>query len=234
METWKKRISASSHKESEDRFMADRNTFYIAYGSNLNVEQMQHRCPTATVYGKGKIMDYRLTFKTMGACAYATIEPCEGDYVPVAVWCIQGKDEKSLDRYEGYPLHYKKGTVKVVLDYETIIGMVYIMNHKAVYALPDRRYFSSVESGYQSFGLDKSKLHRAWCRIETGYDGCSEILRFYRRKIGLTQIQLAEQTGIPVRSIQKYESGERMLEKAHADAVLRLADVLGISPYLLA
>lgn len=214
--------------------MIVKNTFYIAYGSNLNIVQMQHRCPTAKIYGKGKLMDYRLTFKTMGACAYATIEPCEGEYVPVAVWCIQGEDEKSLDRYEGYSSHYKKDTVEVVLDCETIEGMVYVMNHKAVYALPDRRYFACVESGYQSFGLDKTKLYRAWCRIETGHDRGSEILKFYRKKAGLTQKQLAEQTGIPVRSIQKYESGERMLEKAHADVVLRLADVLGIPPHLLA
>lgn len=27
--------------------------FYIAYGSNLNIEQMSQRCPTATIWKKG-------------------------------------------------------------------------------------------------------------------------------------------------------------------------------------
>ena len=29
------------------------NKFYIAYGSNLNLEQMANRCPTARVVGAG-------------------------------------------------------------------------------------------------------------------------------------------------------------------------------------
>ena len=89
---------------------------YVAYGSNLNVLQMNRRCPEAKVYGVGKILNYRLAFKTMGAYAYATIEPCVGEYVPVALWCISGRDEANLDRYEGYPIHYVKNTVEVVMD----------------------------------------------------------------------------------------------------------------------
>ena len=35
--------------ETEDTMNKDR--LYIAYGSNLNLEQMKHRCPTAEVVG---------------------------------------------------------------------------------------------------------------------------------------------------------------------------------------
>ena len=37
--------------------------FYVAYGSNLNIRQMKHRCPTAKLYGTGEIKDYELQFK---------------------------------------------------------------------------------------------------------------------------------------------------------------------------
>ena len=63
-----------------------KSTLYAAYGSNLNLAQMEARCPGARVLGAGKISGYRLAFKRVGVCAFATIEPCQGDYVPVGVW----------------------------------------------------------------------------------------------------------------------------------------------------
>ena len=36
---------------------------YIAYGSNLNREQMAKRCPDAKVIGSGMLKDYELLFR---------------------------------------------------------------------------------------------------------------------------------------------------------------------------
>ncbi|MEY8331483.1 gamma-glutamylcyclotransferase family protein [Lachnospiraceae bacterium 48-33] len=80
--------------------------YYIAYGSNLNIRQMEARCPSARVHHVGRIPDYELVFKALGVCAYATIKPCKGVYVAVAVWRISPQDELNLDRYEGFPSHY--------------------------------------------------------------------------------------------------------------------------------
>ena len=78
--------------------------YYIAYGSNLSVGQMAYRCPDAKVIGTAVIKDYALLFK---GCA--TIEQRKGKKVPVLIWEISPSDEKSLDRYEGYPnFYYKK------------------------------------------------------------------------------------------------------------------------------
>ena len=46
---------------------------YVAYGSNLNLEQMARRCPKAKVVGIGNLKDYQLTFRRV-----ATIEPEKG------------------------------------------------------------------------------------------------------------------------------------------------------------
>ena len=37
--------------------------YYIAYGSNLNIDQMSYRCPGAKVVGTSKIPDFELLFK---------------------------------------------------------------------------------------------------------------------------------------------------------------------------
>ena len=65
---------------------------YIAYGSNLNLEQMKFRCPTAKLVGKGVVENYELQFKGMPHCSYATITPCSGKSVPVALWELQPRD----------------------------------------------------------------------------------------------------------------------------------------------
>jgi gamma-glutamylcyclotransferase (GGCT)/AIG2-like uncharacterized protein YtfP len=126
---------------------------YVAYGSNLNLKQMARRCPTAKVYGIGKLKDYQLTFRNV-----ATIEPDEGREVPVAVWELQPSDEQALDRYEGYPSFYRKEMVQVEMDGgETVTAMVYIMN-SGVPSLPDSRYYNVIKEGYADVGLDEGHL----------------------------------------------------------------------------
>lgn len=134
---------------------------YVAYGSNLNIRQMKHRCPTAKLYGTGEIKDYELQFKGHPDSAFATIAPKEGASVPVAVWEIQARDEMSLDRYEGYPSHYFKQNVPVQLDGEEVNAMVYIMNLKMGFGLPSPYYYQTVYEGYNDCGLNTDVLDKA-------------------------------------------------------------------------
>ena len=134
---------------------------YVAYGSNLNFGQMKYRCPTAKLYGIGTINDYELQFKGHPGSAYATIAPKEGASVPVAVWEIQPQDERSLDRYEGYPSHYFKQNIPVQLDTEEVTAMVYIMNLKMNFALPSPHYYQTVYEGYNDCKMDTDILDRA-------------------------------------------------------------------------
>ena len=64
---------------------------YIAYGSNMDEEQMAFRCPTATLVGTAIVEGYELIFKGSRTGSYATIEPKEGSIVPVLVWEIGDK-----------------------------------------------------------------------------------------------------------------------------------------------
>ena len=51
---------------------------YIAYGSNMDEEQMAFRCPTAILVGTAIVEGYELMFKGSRTGSYATIEPKEG------------------------------------------------------------------------------------------------------------------------------------------------------------
>lgn len=135
---------------------------YVAYGSNLNLRQMAMRCPTAKPVGTGAIDDYELQFKGMPHGAFATIGEKAGAYVPVAVWSLRPKDEKELDSYEGYPSHYHKDDLTVLMDNGSqISAMVYIMNHKMQFGIPSQRYYNTVYEGYENCGLDVNILNEA-------------------------------------------------------------------------
>ena len=144
--------------------MMKKSTLYAAYGSNLNLAQMEARCPGARVLGAGRISGYRLAFKRVGVCAFATIEPCQGEYVPVGIWEIGERNEAALDSYEGVPAHYGKETIEVEMAEGNVKGMVYVMNKRAVPALPGQGYFMGILKGYRSFGLEEQKLWEAWYR----------------------------------------------------------------------
>jgi gamma-glutamylcyclotransferase (GGCT)/AIG2-like uncharacterized protein YtfP len=134
---------------------------YVAYGSNLNIKQMKYRCPTAKLEGTGYIKDYELLFKGRNKSAFATIGEKSGSYVPVAVWSLQPLDERSLDRYEGYPSMYFKTNVTVSMDDKDVKAMVYIMNQKMDFGVPSPMYFLTVKEGYRDQGFDVDILFDA-------------------------------------------------------------------------
>ena len=58
-------------------------------------------------------------------------------------------------------------------------------------------------------------------------------LKEIRENRGYTQKELSELSGVSLRTLQKYESGERDLLKAEVGAVIALADALEVTVYEL-
>lgn len=135
---------------------------YIAYGSNLSVEQMAHRCPDATVVGMAAIQDWKLVFR---GCA--TIEPAEGRVVPVLIWEISDRDERHLDAYEGWPSYYIKQDLEITMTDlrgkhpRKVTAMVYIMTEGHNVRMPMKGYVDVLAEGYERFGFDMNILRRA-------------------------------------------------------------------------
>ena len=136
--------------------------FYIAYGSNLSVNQMSARCPEARIVGKSILKDWKLVFKY-----HADIEPCEGETVQVLIWEISENDEQRLDLYEGYPFYYIKKDLNITVtdlsgnDPREITAMVYVMNKGHKIQPPARSYYDVLKEGYGRFGFDEEPLKNA-------------------------------------------------------------------------
>ncbi len=136
-------------------------TLYIAYGSNLNLPQMDFRCPTAKVVGTSKIKDYEMLFRGGQNSAVATVEPLKGSNVPVLLWKLKGRDLQALDRYEGYPSFYRKEILDVEMRGKTVPAMVYIMNDGHPFGSPSDYYLNTILEGYQSASFDTEFLEQA-------------------------------------------------------------------------
>ncbi|NLK37783.1 MAG: gamma-glutamylcyclotransferase [Epulopiscium sp.] len=139
---------------------------YIAYGSNLNLSQMAYRCPSAKVIGASEIKDYELLFRGSKTGSYATIEPCEGKTVPILLWSVNKQDEKSLDRYEGYPVFYEKENIDITLDGKPINAFVYVMTEGHQLGMPSQNYLDTIAEGYQTAGFNLDILEDALAKTE--------------------------------------------------------------------
>ena len=124
--------------------------YYIAYGSNMDEDQMAHRCPGAKLIGTGRLHGFQLEFNR-----HATIVESGNpeSLVPVAVWKITEDDERRLDRYEGYPSYYRKISCGFdVGEEEETPGMVYQMcnfEHNP----PDGFYYKGIKDAYEYLGF---------------------------------------------------------------------------------
>lgn len=128
---------------------------YIAYGSNINLEQMAFRCPHSKIVGASEIKNFELEFRGV-----ATIVPKENMKVPVLIWELDERDLPILNRYEGYPSLYKQEKMPFELDGKTFEGMAYLMNRGEI-SPPSPQYYDTILQGYRENGLEESYLWNA-------------------------------------------------------------------------
>lgn len=129
---------------------------YVAYGSNINLDQMAFRCPNSEVVGTAMLQGYELQFKRV-----ATIEKSSDAQTPVLIWKLPKEDENILDRYEGFPSLYRKEQVSLEVDGQEQKAMVYIMNGNRPLVEPSMGYYECIHQGYIENGMDLSYLERA-------------------------------------------------------------------------
>lgn len=104
---------------------------YFAYGSNMNFEQMNERCPGGHVFLKRAFLrGYRFVYDgysnyRKGAVANIVETREENDIVWGALFEINSECLSKLDSYEGYPYFYDRKEVIVQDDegnqYRTIV-----------------------------------------------------------------------------------------------------------------
>lgn len=156
---------------STDKFKGKK--IYIAYGSNLHIEQMQERCKDAELLGTAKLENHCLEYKGAPGRAYLTISQSIGEYLPIAVWLTSASDDLALDEYEDYPELYYKTSYQVKFDKvfpdfvkefkqgDAINAYTYVMQEDKVPARPTDEYIEVCKAGYNNFGFDKKILDEA-------------------------------------------------------------------------
>ena len=129
---------------------------YIAYGSNMNVEQMGIRCPKATIISLGHLADWKLVFKGV-----ADMVPEKGAMCHVGMWEITADCERVLDRYEGYnPNHPTEGLYRKIYFGDDNEYMAYVMNDYGIQP-PSRFYYEGIRQGFEDFGAEIALLEAA-------------------------------------------------------------------------
>lgn len=135
---------------------------YLAYGANLSRKEMARRCPDAKFLGTGVLDGWRLMFKGEMPLSYATIEEWAGHSVPFALWELSAADEATLDYFEGYPVHYRKGVVGINFNGETLKAMYYFKNPEQRTQPPSLHYYDALIQAYAELGFDDAPLKAAF------------------------------------------------------------------------
>ena len=109
---------------------------YMAYGSNMSVKRMKERNIKFLIRKQAILVGYKMVINKMSykdkSIGYANVVECDGCIVEGAVYEIDDNDIFKLDKYEGYPKHYNRKTLKVATDDGSIDAVVYIANDRWV------------------------------------------------------------------------------------------------------
>ncbi len=122
---------------------------YFAYGSNLCVNQMARRCPSAADPRPATLADHDWLINERGV---ATVEPFDGSQVHGVVWQLDDHDLAILDSAEGVPVRYRRDRLTVHTDAGPAEAWVYI-DHRVDPGPPRPGYLERIIDGAQHHEL---------------------------------------------------------------------------------
>lgn len=153
-------------KKKNEFWLPTKPMLYIAYGSNINLQQMSFRCPRSSPLGVATVKGWELEFRSV-----ATIVPNKNAEVPVLLWELDPRDIPALNKYEGWPHLYRQENIELEFNGEKISGMAYLMNRGQI-SPPSQGYMQTIWDGYKANGMDTSYLVEAAAKA---YDYASDI-----------------------------------------------------------
>ena len=123
-------------------------SFYFAYGSNMDPEQMHNRCPGAEPLAIGRYDGYRLIINSRGV---ATIVEDPESHCYGIVWAVSKEHLQSLDKFEGV-IHgtYGKELAKVRVQDEILDSIVYVASDETP-GMPRQGYVNKLVAGVAFF-----------------------------------------------------------------------------------
>jgi len=139
--------------------------YYFAYGSNLDPEQMEERCPEAEPFGPAFLPGHALAFgghSPHWEGAPATVIREKGRRVPGLLYELPYREIRVLDHFEGHPVRYERREKRVVEpgDVERT-AQVYVKDLDGNFAEPPEEYLAVLREGYRELGFDNGALEAA-------------------------------------------------------------------------
>jgi len=138
-------------------------SYYYAYGSNLDLQQMKRRCPHASEVGTGMVYGWALRFVGWSSGwggSVADIERCHGEVVAGVVYELPFAElTDRMDRFEGCPTCYQRIRINVRLaSGRALRCWTYVKVGEPARGVPSAEYFTAIWYGYESRGLDVQLL----------------------------------------------------------------------------
>jgi len=138
---------------------------YFAYGSNLDVQQMQHRCAEAVrLVAPGCLRGYTLAFNAYssslgGGVADVVIAPQQEVWGLVYDVSLAGLEH--LDVYEGYPHLYTRFQGPIDTSCSVLSAVwIYTVVHKQGFIPPSQEYLGILQRAARCF--DFPEAYRAF------------------------------------------------------------------------
>jgi hypothetical protein len=127
---------------------------YFAYGSNMDVDQMADRCPSAEIVGVCRLDGHRFLINSRGV---ATLIPDAAGYVLGILWDLPPADEQTLDDYEGVPTYYQRHLIAVENNREAIQALFYQAPNRTP-GQPRRGYMQGIVAAARRHGFDEAYI----------------------------------------------------------------------------
>ncbi len=137
---------------------------YFAYGSNMNQEQMNERCPESRLIGKAVLKDYKIAFTIFSPkrqCGCADVIPSKGSEVWGIMYEVTNNDLKNLDMAENHPDKYRRTTLFVFDDdnKKYSVEIYVVANKESDFIKPSDHYIGLMKKAAKNFSFpDKYRL----------------------------------------------------------------------------
>lgn len=134
---------------------------YFAYGSNMEKEQMQRRCPNHRFLAVARLDHYTLAFTRYSDRwdgGVADLLPERGKVVHGVLYEISQNDLILLDQYTGYPNCYSRGDVMLeTTSRDQLPALTYFAVRQGGIK-PSRRYLDQILKGARAYHLPQDYI----------------------------------------------------------------------------
>lgn len=138
---------------------------YFAYGSNLDVTQMQRRCPTARRDAPATLRGHSLVFAGFSRTwqgPVATVVRARAGVVQGLLYELDADALARLDRFEGVPVVYDRALCSVVDEHgRRRRAQVYRLVGDVAPSSPSAAYLAAIARAYDELGFDADTLAAA-------------------------------------------------------------------------